>query len=447
MQSAPTVSFVTLGCAKNEVDTDKMQARLLQAGFNIDQDTDNADLVVVNTCAFLASAVEESLEVIFNLVNQERPEGVPLKVLVAGCMPARYGEDLNNELVEVAGFLSAGDEERIVERVAELVGYADEQRVCSDTDAARISRSTGSAFAYVKISDGCDRFCSYCMIPYIRGRYHSFGLEQIDAEVTGLVDGGVREIVLIGQDTGIWGTDLDTPDTTASLLDELARRHPKTWFRLLYVQPKGISDELLDTMAAHDNICSYLDMPLQHADADVLKRMNREGSAQEYLSLLAHVRSRVPGIMCRTTYMAGFPGETPEQFDALMEFAETAEFDFAAVFPYSPEEGSAAFDFPDQLDEEERMERAQRLYDLCENIGTARIAALVGREVDVLVEGYEYTDAGVEALCRMQGQAPEVDGQVHVAVQAEDDLVPGQFARVRLTGSFYYELEGELTSS
>ncbi len=447
MQSVPSISFVTLGCAKNEVDTDKMQTRLMQAGFEIVQDTSFADLIIVNTCAFLSSAVEESLEVIFNLSQQQHDDGTKHKVLVAGCMPARYGKDLQDELVEAAGFLNAHDEDRIVEHVEQLLGISAPVQPVHSAALKQAQRSNAGPSAYVKVSDGCDRFCSYCMIPYIRGRYHSFSLEDIDNEVTGLIDSGVREIVLIGQDTGIWGTDFEEPSTTATLVSTLAERHPTTWFRLLYVQPKGITDELIDALATHDNICSYLDMPLQHADPHVVKQMNREGGADEYLALVKRIRERIPGVMCRTTYMAGFPGETDSQFDALMDFAETAEFDYAAVFPYSPEEGSAAFDFEDQVDEDERMSRAQRLLDLCETIGTGRIAECVGQEVDVLAEGYEYTDIGIEALCRTQGQAPEVDGQVHVPLTSEEDLKPGQFARVRLTGSFYYELEGELLSS
>ena len=255
---------------------------------------------------------------------------------------------------------------------------------------------------------------------------------------------GVREIVLIGQDTGIWGRDLDEPTTTAQLVETLACRYSNTWFRLLYVQPEGISDELLDVMAAYPNVCSYLDMPLQHVNAEVLARMNRSGDARSILALIERVRERVPGVMIRTTLMAGFPGETEEQFEELLDFVDEAQFDYAGVFAFSPEEGSAAYEFDGLLDEEERMERAQRLLDACEAIGTARVAELVGTRATVLVEGYEETDAGLEALCRTQGQAPEVDGQVHVPVARADELAIGQFAQVELTGSFFYEVEGEV---
>lgn len=436
----PRIAFVTLGCAKNEVDTDKMQARLAAAGFSIVDDANDADLVIVNTCAFLASAVEEGLEVIFDLVGRESAAGRELKVLVAGCMPARYGDDLAAELVEAAGFLAADDEDNVVEEVTRLLD-GDVSLVRADRSLIRHAYPTS---AYVKISDGCDRFCSYCMIPYIRGRYRSYPLSRIDDEVAELVCNGVREIVLIGQDTGIWGHDLEEPSTTATLVRTLAHRYPDTWFRLLYVQPEGIDDELLDVIAMYPNVCPYLDMPLQHVNAEILARMNRSGNAKDILALLDHVRDRVPDIMIRTTLMAGFPGETEEQFEELLDFVDEAGFDYAGVFAFSPEEGSAAYGLDGQIDDDERLGRAQRLLDACEAVGTARIARLAGTCADVLVEGYERTDAGLEALCRTQGQAPEVDGQVHVPVDTVDDLPIGQFARVELTGSFFYELEGEV---
>lgn len=438
MDRNPRIAFVTLGCAKNEVDTDKMQARLVAAGFSLVDDVNDADLAIVNTCAFLASAVEESIEVIFGLVGRENAAGEELKVLVAGCMPSRYGDSLSDELIEAAGFLAAGDEDRVVEEVTRLLGIES----CLMGGGPKLLRHAHPSSAYVKISDGCDRFCSYCMIPHIRGRYHSYTLDQIDDEVAELVCNGVREIVLIGQDTGIWGHDLDEPSTTAGLVNTLACRYPDTWFRLLYVQPEGITDDLLDVMATRPNVCSYLDMPLQHVNAEVLARMNRSGDARGILALIEHVRERVPGIMIRTTLMAGFPGETEEQFEELLDFVDEAQFDYAGVFAFSPEEGSAACEFDGMLDVEERMERAQRLLDACEAIGVARVAELAGTRTTVLVEGYEQTDAGFEALCRTQGQAPEVDGQVHVPIA--DELTVGQFALVELASSFFYEIEGEV---
>lgn len=439
-----SIAFVTLGCAKNEVDTDKMRAHLEGAGFTLADDAQSADLVIVNTCAFLMSAVDESLETIFGIVNEQLDRPKPAKVLVAGCMPARYGQDLADSLTEAQGFVSAADEEHIVERVCAVLGIDVPQGA---PEGAAPLRSQVKPSAYVKISDGCNRFCSYCMIPHIRGRYHSFPREQILAEVAELVEAGTREIVFIGQDTGLWGRDFDEPSSVASLLAEAAESFKDTWFRLLYLQPAGIGDDLLECMASHDNICSYLDMPLQHADASVLERMNRRGNGEEYLQELARVRAAVPGIATRTTFMAGFPGETEEQFENLVDFADEACFDYAGVFPYSQEEGSAAALMDGQLDEDVKLDRAQRLLDACEAIGCCAAAKHVGQVVTVLVEGYEETEAGVEALCRAQFQAPEVDGQVHVPLSSADELSIGQFAQVRITDSFYFELEGELMAN
>lgn len=444
MTQETNISFVTLGCSKNEVDSDKMKARLVAAGFDIVDDPGDAALVIVNTCSFLASAVDESLEVIFDLVNAQSEREEPAKVLVAGCMPARYGSDLSDELTEVAGFLSAGDEEHVVEKVEDLLDVEPQVEPAHIAAYRARTRSQTGPSAYVKISDGCDRFCTYCMIPHIRGRYHSFALETIASEVEELVAGGAREIVLIGQDTGIWGRDFPEPDTTAHLLSTLAERFPHVWFRLLYLQPAGITDELLDAIAGHENVCDYLDMPLQHCDPQVLKRMNREGSAGEYLQVLARVRTRVPGITTRTTFMTGFPGESEVQFEELLDFSEDASFDYAVVFPYSREEGSAAARFENQVPEDERMERAQRLLDACDAIGHANAAKRIGQIVRALVEGFEETNVGTEALCRFQGQAPEVDGQVHVPLNSCDEVAIGDFVDVRILDSFYYELEGEL---
>mgnify|MGYP002626388021 CR=1 FL=1 len=437
------VAFVTLGCAKNEVDTDKMRARVQGAGYSIAEDALDARLVVVNTCSFLVSAAEESLDTIFDLIDAQAASPRKGKLLVAGCMPARYGSDLENELVEAAGFLDASEEERIVDAVASIIGPP-EFEMPGHVSAYETLRSDVGTSAYVKISDGCNRFCTYCMIPYIRGRYHSFSMDDILDEVGELVGKGAGEIVFIGQDTGIWGHDLGDGQNLEALLRTAATSYPQTWFRVLYLQPSGITDGLLDLVDSMPNICPYFDIPLQHANADVLARMNRSGSPSEYLQLVRRIRERVRDVTVRTTLMAGFPQETPEQFEELMNFVDDAEFDYAVVFPYSQETGSAAAAFEHQVDEDEKLLRAQRLLDACENIGFRRAAAHVGEVLDVLVEGYEETDVGMEAVGRWMGQAPEVDGQIHI--RAYNGHLPdiGTKVHARITESFCYDLEGEL---
>ena len=287
----------------------------------------------------------------------------------------------------------------------------------------------------MKISDGCDRFCSYCAIPYIRGRYHSFALEVIDREVAAHVAKGAREIVLIAQDTGRWGQDFEEPSSLAALMGELAQRYPSTWFRVMYVQPEGITNELLKTIADRDNICSYLDIPLQHVDKSLLRAMNRAGSREKYLALAERIRTAIPNVTLRTTLISGFPGETEDQFEELCDFVSEGLFDYIGVFAYSREEGTTAYELPGQIDEDIKAERAQILRDLADASCTPRIAQRVGQEMDVLVEGIEEDG---QLFGRAMCQAPDVDGETYLTEGNVGDIV-----RVRIADTLLYEMEAE----
>lgn len=427
----PSVCFVTLGCAKNEVDTAEMTKRVTAAGFSVVDDPAAADAVVVNTCSFIQAATEESIECIFDICGLENFESGRAKLVVAGCMPARYGADLEGELAEASAFLPCSKEDDIADVLRELLGF---KEASSATGA--VSPYAASPASYVKISDGCDRFCSFCAIPYIRGAYHSFPYEDVRAAVAERVAAGVREITLIAQDTGRWGEDFDKPDTTAHLLDRLADEFSDTWFRLMYIEPQGVTDELLDVIAARPNVCSYLDVPLQHASKKILRSMNRRGDAQKHLDLVARMRERVPGITLRTTLIAGFPGETDEDFEELISFLEEAEFDYAGVFPYSAEEGTRAATLPDQVDEEVKIARAQEVRDLADAIGEAHVSQRIGQEMDVLVLGREEDG---QLYGRAMCQAPEVDGVVYL-----EEREPGDIVRVKITDTLVYEMEGDI---
>lgn len=433
MLATPSVAFVTLGCAKNEADTAHMRARLLQAGFRLEDDPVCASAVVVNTCSFIQSATEESLEAIFDVAGLPNvADGAAL--IVAGCMPARYGEELADELTEARAFVPCSGEDDIAAVVAEALGL--ETLPSSSDDATMpLAAQPGAVSAYVKISDGCDRFCTYCTIPYIRGRYRSFPFADVRADVAAQVAGGVREIVLIAQDTGRWGADFDEPSSLAVLVSELAEEFPATWFRIMYIQPEGLTDELLDAVAAHANVCDYFDIPLQHVDAGILRSMNRTGSREEFVALVDRVLAHVPDATLRTTLIAGFPGETDEQFEDLCSFVEEGLFDYVGVFPYSREEGTRAYDLPGQIDEDEKRDRAQRLRDLADAVCCPRIAARIGREVDVLVEGVEEDG---QLFGRAMCQAPEVDGVTYL-----DAGEPGDVRRVTIVDTLLYEMEGE----
>lgn len=291
-------------------------------------------------------------------------------------------------------------------------------------------------FAYVKISDGCDRFCSYCTIPFIRGRYHSFSYEDVFSEVSEHVRAGVREIVLIAQDTGRWGRDFSEQSTLAQLMAALAEEFQSTWFRVMYIQPEGITDELLDVVEGHDNICSYFDIPIQHVDESILHAMNRQGSLSEFEQLVEHIRGKVTNVCLRTTLIAGFPGETDEQFEDLCSFVEQGLFDYVGVFPYSREEGTRAYSLPEQLDEETKAERAQALRDVADASCAPAIAERIGRIERVLVEGYEEDGQVVgRAMC----QAPEVDGATYL-----DKGHAGEIVSARIVDALMYEMEGEV---
>ena len=431
------VSFVTMGCAKNEVDTRQMTRRLVQGGYAVIDDPAAADCIVVNTCSFIQSATEESLEAIFDVMGLENVAAGGAKVVVAGCMPARYGDDLEESLPEANSFVPCSREDDILSVVDGLLG------VERGEEALGAYRSFGAAadavpdeygtFAYVKISDGCDRWCAYCAIPLIRGPYRSFPYQQILAEVRRAVEGGAGEIDLIAQDTGRWGKDFAEPLTLAWLLEALAVQFPDTWFRVLYLEPEGVSDELLRVIAAHENICSYLDIPLQHVNRQVLRSMNRSGDRAAFEALVERTRAAVPDVTLRTTLIAGFPGETEEQFQELLDFAASGDFDCIGVFPFSPEEGTAAFDLPEQLEEDVRVERAQELRDVADAASSAKIAERIGTTCMVLVEGVEEDG---QLYGRAMCQAPEVDGCTFL-----DAGEVGQKRLVTIGDTLFYEME------
>lgn len=457
--AAARVSFVTMGCAKNEVDTASMKKRLHAAGYMTDAECDEADVIIINTCSFIQSATEESLEAIFEAASLPRVLAGQAHIIVAGCMPARYGDDLSTELIEAAAFVPCSKEDDIVRVVDACLGVTrDAGAGCTlapsdasaftldageapDVDEASAPSEPPSSFAYVKISDGCDRWCSYCTIPAIRGRYHSFPLDVIRADISEHVARGIREINLIAQDTGRWGADFDEPSSLARLLASLAEEFPSTWLRVMYLQPEGVTDELLEVMASHDNICSYLDIPLQHVDAGLLRAMNRRGSRADFLELAARVREAVPDVTLRTTLIAGFPGETDEQFEDLCDFVSEGLFDYVGVFAYSREEGTRAFDLPGQLDEDEKAQRAQMLRDVADASCSARIAARVGATCHVVVEGREEDG---QLFGRAMCQAPEVDGVTYLDLEGSARV--GDVVDVRIVDTLLYEMEGERAS-
>lgn len=438
--------YITLGCAKNEVDTDRMRALLDAADYQEVDSAQDADAVIINTCSFLASATSESIETTLALA-EEVNEGVrATRIIMCGCVPSRYGDQLPQELPEVSAFVRADEEDGIVAIVDDVLGVERDM----PSFIPNIKRTVEGSVAYVKISDGCDRFCSFCAIPYIRGRYHSRPADRIIAEARELVAGGVKEIVLIGQDTGIWGKDFkdenDGPANLAQLLVALAEalRPLHVWIRVLYLQPEGMTDELIAAIRDTPEVLLYIDIPVQHCNERVLKSMHRSGSEQQLDELFAHLRSEIPGMVIRTTSLVGFPGETDEEAEQMLAFMDRNSFDYTSVFAYSREEGTRAAEMDDQVDEDVKLERAQKALDLAEALGFAATASHVGETAEVIIDGIEENDGFSEFIGHAWFQAPDSDGAVHLDIE---EACIGDIVTVEFTDSFCYELVGHVVES
>lgn len=435
--------MVTLGCAKNEVDSDRMRSLLLAGGLRETNDSSVADVALINTCSFLASATSESIETTLDLAEAVSQGVRNCPLIMCGCVPSRYGADLPAELPEVAAFVRTDEEDDIYQVVCDVLDMSPE-----DTPklAGHTLRTISGASAYVKISDGCDRFCAFCAIPYIRGRYASRPADEILREVQRLAEGGVREIVLIGQDTGIWGSDFDEPLTLAWLMRQVAdvMRPYHGWIRVLYLQPEGMTDELITTIRDTPEVLPYIDIPIQHCNERVLASMGRSGSRAKLTSLFAHLRQEIPGMVLRTTGMAGFPGESDAEADELLEFLAEQGFDYTSVFAYSPEEGTRGARMEAQVPEDVKLERTQRLQDLADEMGFAATAKHVGETVDVIIDGVEEGEDGLELIGHSWFQAPDSDGAVHIA---EGEAAVGDMVRCKLLDCVCYELYGTIVES
>jgi ribosomal protein S12 methylthiotransferase len=425
----PAVHVVTLGCPKNEVDSDRMAASLA-AGFRLVADPDEADVVVVNTCSFIREATEESIEVVMSFATGWKAARPGRALIVAGCMPSRYGDELADALPEADAFVKVADEASIASVIAGLTGIA-----APPVPDGPLRLAPGPS-AYLQVSDGCHRACSFCAIPAIRGPYVSRPAIELAAEAAALVSGGARELVLVGQDVSAWGRDLPGKPVLADLVRASTRTPGLGWLRLMYVQPDGITPELLEVMASEATVARYLDMPLQHASRSVLRRMGRSADGAEFLRLIGVIRSAVPGVVLRTTMIAGFPGETREESDTLAAFVRDARLDYAGVFAFSPEEGTPAASLPGQVPPRTRRARTQRLRDLADEVGAERAAAYIGQDIEVLALG---TEDG-EPIGRHRGQAPDVDG----VVLLDREIPAGTLVTVTIVDSLGYDLVGEV---
>ena len=437
------VGMVSLGCAKNRVDSENMLGMLRQKGFEIVSDPAEADVLFVNTCGFIESAKEESIDAIFEMAQYKK--GRPgVKLFVTGCLAQRYPQALMSEIPEIDGLLGVAEYSRLFEMM-DAAQKGD--KPCYTANGARFLNTprvltTPGYSAYVKISDGCDNRCTYCAIPLIRGGYSSRPFEDIVAECEKLAGEGVTEITLIAQDTSRYGCDLgDGHYMLPELLEAVSAIEGIHWVRVLYCYPDSTEDRLLDAIRDLPKVAPYLDLPLQHIDDELLKRMNRRGSADWIKSRIAECRKR--GILLRTTMIVGFPGETDEQFQTLLDFVKEARFERLGAFTYSPEEGTAAAKMPGQIDEAVKNERMDQLMMLQQGISMEVNEARIGSECEVLVDGFD------EETGRFYGrsllEAPESDGCIWLNVAGPGrELSPGEYVNVEITGADAYDLEGDV---
>ncbi len=422
-----SVYIGTLGCAKNEVDSSNMAKCLIENGYVIVSDPQDADCLIVNTCSFIESATQESIDTIFDLTGRDGLK--EKKIVVSGCMVSRYADALIEQMPEIDAFISCADENKVAEVVGSLIGK-------SNGIGAFSVESSSAPSAYVKISEGCDRACSFCTIPSIRGKYHSFGFEKIVEDVRCATESGAKEINLIAQDTGHWGRDCSDKTSLANLLEHLSDRFDDTYFRILYVQPDEVTDELLNVMAKKPNIIEYLDIPLQHVSKSILSAMNRTGSQQDFRNRAEHIRDILPNVTLRTTLMVGFPGESDEDFEAMLNFVSDELFDYIGVFSYSNEQGALSFDFENQIDEMEKRYRLEKLSDYCNAVAVSKVSKRVGSRTKVLVE--DICEDG-QVIGRALFQAPEVDGFVLL-----DNGQVGDMVDVELVEAIDYDLVGRV---
>ena len=436
----PKVYLASLGCPKNQVDAEVMLGTLVRDGYEVTLDPAEADVLLVNTCSFIGPAKEESIETILDLAHYK--EGSRAKLVVSGCLAERYGKDLVAEMPEVDAFVGTGDYLRLGEVLRDAglrtgegpLAYVGAQHVLPDHTVPRIL--TGQPFsAYLKISEGCNHKCAFCIIPKIRGRHESRPVDDLVAEAAGLAAQGVRELNLIAQDLTAYGRDLPRRSSLAELLRELARVDGLDWIRLLYCYPNFVTAELLDVIAREPRVCPYVDMPLQHGSDRMLRAMRRERSADSLRKLVARVRDRVPGVAIRSSFIVGFPGETEEDFEELCRFVGDLELDRVGVFRYSTEENTEAGAMPGQLPEGVKERRWHRLMALQQPISRHRNEATVGSVTDVLVCG---TDGDGRWFGRTATQAPEIDGTVLL----EGELAEGELVPVRITAAGDYDLFG-----
>ncbi len=435
--------FISLGCDKNLVDSEEMLGILRDRGHTFTDDETLAEGIVINTCCFIGDAKEESVQAILDMAEYKKA-GSCRALIVTGCMAQRYQQEILDEIPEVDAVLGTMSYEKIADALETVLKGERKLEAASLTYLPMPGRkrvvTTGGHYAYLKIAEGCDKHCTYCIIPRLRGRYRSIPMEHLIREAGQLAEEGVKELILVAQETTVYGKDLYGEKSLHILLEKLCRIPGLRWIRILYCYPEEIYPELVETIRREEKICHYLDLPIQHASDEVLRRMGRRTSKEDLISIVEMLRREIPDIILRTTLIAGFPGETREQHQEMMEFVDEMEFDRLGVFAYSQEEDTPAASMPDQIDEETKLTWRDELMELQQEIAFDKARDMEGRVVTAMVEGQV---SGEDVyVARTYGDAPDVDG--YLFLRTQETLMSGDFVKTRITGASEYDLIGEI---
>lgn len=436
------MSMVSLGCDKNTVDSEMMLGLMNEKGFEYTDIDEEADVMIINTCGFIQSAKEESINAILE-ASKLKEVGNLKALIVTGCLAQRYKDEIIKEIPEVDALLGTSSFDKIVETVEEVLGgeikneFLDLDRLPSISKKRK--NSTGGYYAYLKIAEGCNKNCTYCIIPSLRGNYRSYPIDDLIAQAKDLATQGIKELILVAQETTLYGVDIYGKKTLPKLLKELAKIEGIEWIRILYCYPEEITDELIDVIASEDKVCKYLDIPIQHASDNILRRMARRTTYDDLINIIGRLRNNIPDITLRTTIIAGFPGETVEDVDTVIEFIKQMKFERLGVFTYSEEEGTVAAGFDNQIDEKEKEARRDRIMRVQQEISEKNLERKVGKTFRVLIEG-KLPDENVY-IGRTYMDVPGVDG--YVFVNTEREYMSGDFCDVLITGSSEYDLIGD----
>ena len=437
------VMFVSLGCDKNLVDTENMLGILNDRGFTFTDDEMEAEVIAVNTCCFIHDAKQESINTILEMAEHKK-DGKCKILIVTGCLAHRYQDEITKEIPEVDAFIGTSSYDKIAD-VIEAVLDGRTYNSIEDTDRLPLVRSkrvvtTGGYYEYLKIAEGCDKHCTYCIIPKIRGNYRSYPMDYLVEQAEALVANGAKELILVAQETTVYGTDIYGKKALPELLHKLGQIEDLKWIRILYCYPEEINDELIQAIKNEPKVCHYLDMPIQHASDKILAKMGRKTRKEELEGIIAKLREEIPDICLRTTLISGFPGETEKDHEELLDFVNRMEFDRLGVFPYSQEENTPAAEMPDQVEESVKLERQAEIMELQQDIAFDKDESMIGRSLLAMIEGKVADENAYVA--RTYRDAPNVDGYLFINTSRE--LMTGDFVQARVTGAYEYDLIGEL---